>query len=87
MAVVVDRIVGGICDDGAIAQAQGEKYLRGSLSPHLQVTPDFQLDAKFGENARFLKFGTRQIAARLVEACAHFGIKHVRDSVHRAVQH
>lgn len=64
MAVVVDRIVGGISDDGAVAQPQGKKHLCRSLPPHLQATPDFQLDANLGGKKReILKFGTHQIAA------------------------
>lgn len=44
VAVVVHWIVGGICDNGAIAQSEGKKHLCSSLPPHLHVTPDFKLD-------------------------------------------
>lgn len=43
VAVVVDRVVGGIRDNGAVAQSQGEEDLSGRLTPHLHVPPDFHL--------------------------------------------
>lgn len=43
MAIVVDRVVGGIRDNGAVAQSQGEEDLSGCLTPHLHVPPDFHL--------------------------------------------
>lgn len=43
VAVIVDWIVGGICNNRAIAQSEGKKHLCGSLPPHLHITPDFQL--------------------------------------------
>lgn len=43
MAVVVLRVVGRVSNDGAKAKAESEEDLRGSLPPHLNVCPNFQL--------------------------------------------
>lgn len=66
MAVVVDRVIGGIRDDGAIAQPQGKKHLCRGLPPHLQVPPDFQLDAYFegGKNKKRRGFKTQHTLVR-----------------------
>lgn len=46
VAVVATWVVGGIGDDRAKAQAQGEENLRCCLAPHLHLTPDLQLEGE-----------------------------------------
>lgn len=43
VTVVVLGVVGGVGNDGAKAEAQSEEHLRGRLTPHLNVSPDFKL--------------------------------------------
>jgi len=40
----MDWIVGGIRNNRAIAQTQGEKNLCSCLPPNLHIEPDFQLE-------------------------------------------
>lgn len=43
MAVVMHRVVGWICDHGAVTQTQSKEHLRGRLTPHLHLPPNLQL--------------------------------------------
>lgn len=86
MAVVVLGIVRGVSNDRAKAKAQCKEDLSGRLPPHLHVGPDFQLQFRRETRLNIL-FHQFSLCINANIVCTYFGVEHVGDSIHGALQH